>query len=103
MPIFDTIISDVTINFIEGLSRSQGKDVIMLVVDRLSKYTHFIAFSHSYSTKTVAQAYMDNVYKLHDILDFITSDRDLVFLSDFWQEFFQLQGVTLQLSTAYHP
>ena len=55
----------------------------MLVVDRLSKYTHFIAFSHSYSTKTVAQAYMDNVYKLHDILDFITSDRDLVFLSDF--------------------
>ena len=90
-------------DFIDGLPLSGGKSVILVVVDRLSKATHFIALKHPYSTASVAQAFLDNVFKLHGMPRSIVSDRDTVFTSDFWQELFKLQGCTLKLSTAYHP
>lgn len=46
---------------------------------------------------------MDNIYKLHGLPKTITSDRDKVFLSTFWQELLRIQGIQQQLSTAYHP
>lgn len=89
--------------FIEGLPLSAGKSVIMFVVDRLSKVAHFIALAHPYSAMTVAHAFLDNVYELHGCPSSIVTDRDAVFTSDFWREFFTLQGVTLHMSSAYHP
>lgn len=46
---------------------------------------------------------MDNVYKIHGMPETIVSDRDAMFQSNFWKEFFQLQGVSLHMSIAYHP
>lgn len=103
LPIPDSIWSDVSMDFIEGLPESAGKSVIMVVVDRLSKAAHFIALAHPYSAFSVAQAYLDNVFKLHGCPNSIVSDRDKVFTSAFWQEFFALQGVSLKMSSAYHP
>lgn len=77
--------------------------MILVVVDRLSKAAHFIALSHPYSALTVAQAFLDNVFKLHGLPRTIVSDRDAVFLSEFWRELFALQGVALNFSSAYHP
>ncbi|GKV41615.1 hypothetical protein SLEP1_g49122 [Rubroshorea leprosula] len=54
-------------------------------------------------TLTVAQAYMDNVFKLHGLPQEIISDKDPIFLSNFWQELFKLQGVELLCSSTYHP
>ena len=90
-------------DFVEGLPRSEGKNVIMVVVDRFTKYGHFIPLSHPFSVTTVATAYLDNVYKLHGNPTSIVSDRGPKFLSNFWQDLFKLQGVTLHLSSAYHP
>lgn len=103
LPIPETIWSDVSMDFIEGLPVSAGKSVILVVVDRFSKAAHFIALAHPYSALSVAQAYLDNIYKLHGCPSSIVSDRDAIFTSEFWREFFALQGVSLKMSTAYHP
>ncbi|KAK9672899.1 hypothetical protein RND81_12G133200 [Saponaria officinalis] len=80
-----------------------GNDSILVVVDRLSKAAHFIPLKHPYSAPEVAQAYFDNVYKLHGMPEHIVSDRDPIFISNFWQELFAVQGVELDHSSAYHP
>ena len=90
-------------DFIEGLPKSNGLEVIMVIVDRLSKYAHFIGLAHPYPAPKVAQIYLDQVYRLHGMPEGITSDRDPIFISQFWKEFFKLQSVELKLSTSYHP
>jgi hypothetical protein len=90
-------------DFINGLPKSEGKDVIMVVVDHFSKYAHFMSLSHPYSAPTVAKIFMDNVYKLHGLPASVVNDRDPVFLSKFWKELFTIQGVNLLYSSAYHP
>jgi hypothetical protein len=49
-------------DFIEGLATSLGKNVIMVVVDRLSKYAHFISIVHPYIAGTVAKIFLDNIF-----------------------------------------
>lgn len=94
---------DVSMDFIEGLPPSGGKTVILVVVDRLSKYAHFMAITHPYTTLTVARVFMDNIFKLHGMPQTIVSDRDSVFTSKFWKELFRIYGTELLLNTAYHP
>ena len=56
---------DVSINFVEGLPKSQQKDVILVVVYRFSKYVQFIPLAHPYTASRVAALYMEFVFKLH--------------------------------------
>lgn len=69
-------------DFIIGLPKSQGKEVIVVVVDRLTKYSHFMAFTHPYTASQVAEVFMYSVYKLHGCLTTIVSDCDSVVLSN---------------------
>ncbi|GKC44291.1 putative mitochondrial protein, partial [Tanacetum coccineum] len=79
LPISDQVWQDISIDFIEALLVSQGTIVIMVVVDTLSKYAHFIALSHPFSAAQVAQAFLDNVYKLHGMPStIVNSSVDLV-------------------------
>lgn len=103
LPISETIWQNISINFIEGLPQSHNKSVIMVMVDKLSKYAHFISLKHPYTATSVAQAFLDNIYKLHGLSQTIVSDIYVVFLSKFWQSLFDVQGVHLHHSTIYHP
>ena len=51
----------------------------------------------------MAQAYLDNIFKLHGMPKDVISDRDPTFLSEVWKEIFRVHGVDLKRSTAYHP
>lgn len=99
----EKIWTEVSMDFIEKLPMSHGKSVIMVVVDRLSKYAHFMALSHPFNASQVAQVFLDGVYRLHGLPESIVSDRDKIFLSNFWKSLFSELKVKLKMSTAYHP
>lgn len=103
LPIPYTSFIDISMDFMERLLKSKGKDVIMVVIDRFSKYAHYIALSHLYSALTVAKLFIDNVYKLLGLPASIISDRDPMFYRRFWKEMFNIQRVNLFYSSAYHP
>ncbi|KAL2251676.1 UNVERIFIED_CONTAM: Transposon Ty3-G Gag-Pol polyprotein [Sesamum indicum] len=103
LPVPDQAWSCVSMDFIEGLPSSEGKDSILVIVDRLTKYAHFIALKHPYTATTIAKVFFDSVYKLHGLPVSIISDRDKVFTSRFWKELFTLSGVSLDMSSSYHP
>jgi hypothetical protein len=90
-------------DFIEGFLKVGGKSVILTVVDRFSKYAHFIPLSHPYSASTVAKAFFDSIMKLHGVPCSIMSDRDPIFTSIFWKELCNQAGVKLMLSSMFHP
>jgi hypothetical protein len=90
-------------DFIVGLPKSVNKSVIMVVFDRISKYAHFCALQHPFTTATVAQIFMDNIFKLYGMPNSIVSDRDPTFTNNFWQELFKLQGTQLNINTTYLP
>uniref|UniRef100_A0A8I7BBU6 Reverse transcriptase n=1 Tax=Hordeum vulgare subsp. vulgare TaxID=112509 RepID=A0A8I7BBU6_HORVV len=95
--------ADISIDFIEGLPKMGGKSVILTVVDRFSKYAHFIALGHPYTAASVARAFFDGIVRLHGFPSSIVSDRDPMFTGHVWRDLFRLAGVKLRMSTAFHP
>jgi hypothetical protein len=61
-----------------------------VVIDKFSKYAHFIPLAHPFTTLHVAHVYFNNVYRLHGLSHAIISDRDHIFMSNLWQELFKL-------------
>ena len=79
---------DVLMDFITGLSKSKGKSVIMVVVDRLTMYAHFCALYHPFKASTIATAFMETIQKLHGNPNIILTDIDRIFNGNFLMELF---------------
>lgn len=94
---------EVTMDFIEGLPVSDGANSILVVVDRLTKYAHFLPLKHPFTAASVSKVFIDSMVKLHGVPATIISDRDKVFTSHFWRDVFKALGTKLHYSTAYHP
>jgi hypothetical protein len=94
----------ISIDFIIGLPRTKhGYDMIMTVVDRLSKMTYFVPGSTEDDTPKIAERFFNNITRLHGLPKHIASDRDLKFTGKFWKELTRRCGITLGMTTARHP
>ncbi|CAA7397496.1 unnamed protein product [Spirodela intermedia] len=93
LPIPTQIWEDLSIDFIEDLPKSYESNAILIVVDRLSKYSHFIVLHHLFSIKEVAQLFIKEIVRLHGFPKTVVLDRGRIFSSIFWRELHTLQVV----------
>lgn len=84
IPVPESIFTNISMDFITRLPKWNCKDALFVVVDQLSKYGHLIDLGHPYSTTSVAQVFVDQVYKLHGLPNRIVSDQDPMFVRSFW-------------------
>ncbi|KAK2452132.1 hypothetical protein QL285_011125 [Trifolium repens] len=94
----------IAMDFVSGLPRTtKGNDSIWVIVDRLTKSAHFIAFKTGTLIPRLAEIYVEQIVRLHGIPSSIVSDRDPRFTSRFWESLQEALGTKLRMSSAYHP
>ena len=80
----------ISLDFITGLPRNQNlNDSIMVVVDKLSRETHFIPVRTTYKAANIANIFLRQFFQLHGIPKVILSDRDPKFTGNFWKSLFK--------------
>ena len=75
----------------------------MVVVDKLTKGSHFIHMKMTYATTTITENYMREIARLHGIHKEIVSYIDTKFTSNLWRGLFKEFGANMNFSTTYHP
>lgn len=103
LPIPQQVWEDVSMGFIIKLPKSHGFYSIVVVVDHLTKYGHFIPFLNLLLPKTVATVFIREPVKLHGFPKSLVSDQDCIFISQFGREIFKSTRITLNYSSEYHP
>ncbi|GJZ99448.1 putative reverse transcriptase domain-containing protein, partial [Tanacetum coccineum] len=94
----------ITKDFMSGLPRTpSGYDTICVIVDRLTKSTHFLPMKKTDSLEKLTRLYLKEIVCRHGVPVLIISDRDSYFTSNFWRPLQEELGTNLDMSTAYHP
>ena len=88
-------------NFMTHLLESKEFDSIMVVVDGVSKMTHFVPTQDIVTAQEVGRLYFDKVVKHHGMHKNIILDRDSKFTNHFWHAVWKKLGTELNMSTAF--
>jgi hypothetical protein len=104
LPVLEKKWEVITMDFITGLPRTNKKhDSIMVVVEKLTKDSHFVPVKTTHTMINIAKKFMKEIARLHGIPRTIVSDRDAKFTSNFWRGLFKGFGTNLNFSMTYHP
>ena len=103
LPIAEHPWESISVDFFIGLPYSEGYDLIIVVVDRFSKYATFIVTPTNYTAEQTTRPFLKHVVKYWGLLKYINSDCDLCFTGKFWTNLFKLMGLELHFSTSFHP
>ena len=90
-------------DFIMDLTKSEGYDTILVVIDRLIKMSHFIPCSKDLDAWQFANLFMKEIVRLHGLPQEIITDRGTLLTSDLWKETTGKLGIERRLGTAFHP
>ena len=91
------------VDFITKLLVVAGKDAILVVCDRLSKMTHFVATIEETSAEGLARLFRDNMWKLHGLSESVVSDRGPQFVAELTKELNKILGIETRLLMAFYP
>ena len=92
-----------TTDLFTDLLESNGFTAIAVFVDRMTKMVHFAPCTKEIAAVDYAKFFVDNVFRLHGLLEVVISDRDPYFTSKFWTSLFDLLGTDLRFSIAFQP
>jgi len=92
-----------TVDFIMKLLVVAGKDAILVVCDRLSKMTHFVATTEGILAEGLVRLFKDNVWKLHGLPESVMSDQEPQFVAELTKELNKILGIETRLSTMFYP
>ncbi len=95
--------SHMGIDFVTDLPESEGKTCILVAVDRFSKACKLIPLRGLPTALETAEHLFQQVFRNFGVPENIVSDRGPQFISHVWKAFFRLLGVTVSLSSGYHP
>jgi hypothetical protein len=94
----------VTMDFITKFLRTTKKhDYIMVMVEKFTKYSHFIPVKSMHKEIDIVDIFMHEVARLHGVPKTIMSDKDSKFTLNFWKGLFKVFGKNMNFSTTYHP
>ena len=93
----------VSLDLITGLPQSNSYDAILVVVDRLTKMSHFVACNSNLDSQTFARLYRDSIFRLHGLPESVVSDRGSIFTSAYTTDLCKVLSIRPRLSTAFHP
>jgi len=91
------------VDFITKLPVVAGKDAILVVCNRLSKMTHFVATIEEILAEGLARLFRNNIWKLHGLLESVVSDRGPQFTVELMKELNRMLGIETRLLIAFHP
>ena len=91
------------VDFITKLLVVAGKDAILVVCDRLSKMTHFVATTEGTLAEGLARLFRDNMWKLHRLPESVVLDRGPQFAAELTKKLNKMLGIETRLLTAFHP
>ena len=94
--------SYLTVDFIIKLPVVAGKDAILVMCDRLSKMTYFVAMTEGTSAEGLARLFQDNMWKLHELPKSVVSDRRPQFAVELIKKLNRILGIETRLSTAFY-
>jgi len=91
------------VDFIIKLPVVARKDAILVVYDRLSKMTHFVATTEGTLAEGLARLFRDNIWKLHELPESVVSDRGPQFVAKLTKELNRMLEIEMRLSMMFHP
>jgi len=80
-----------------------GKDAILVVCNRLSKITHFVAMTEGTTAEGLVRLFRDNVWRLYSLPESVVLDRRPQFAAELTKELNRMLGIQTKLLTAFHP
>jgi hypothetical protein len=104
LPIPEWKWETISMDFITGFPKStKQNDVIMIVVEKLSKVAHFIPVKSTCKAIDISSIFMKEIFRLHGMPKEIISGRDTKFTSFFWKSLFVGLETKFLFSIVYHP
>ena len=89
--------------FIRDLAESDGYDTILVVIDCLTKMSHFISCKKDLDAREFTILFMQHIVRLHGIPRYIITDRGSLFTSGLWKQITEKLGIERRRSRAFHP